>query len=92
MKINNKEYNVDELVAKEHFSFLNRTKGGLLLNDYEKKILKRYDINYDQYTKLSDLVFDIETIINESYDYEIDDLIDVSSLLAERCYYEEVHK
>ena len=71
MKINNKEYNVDELVAKEHFSFLNRTKGGLLLNDYEKEILKRYDINYDQYTKLSDLVFDIETIINESYDYDM---------------------
>lgn len=92
MKINGKEYNVDELVETIHVDFLKNTKNGLMLNDNEKAILKRYGINYENYSKLSDLVFEIEMIINESYGYEVDDLIDLSSDLAERSYYQEIKK
>ena len=92
MKINGKEYNVDELVETIHADFLTNTKNGLMLNDNEKAILKRYGINYENYSKLSDLVFEIEMIINESYGYEVDDLIDLSSDLAERSYYNECNK
>lgn len=92
MKINGQEYDVDTLVKKEHFSFLQRTKNGLMLNENEQMILKRYGIDYEKYSKLSDIVFEIETIINESYGYEVDDLIDLSADLAERSYYSEVNK
>lgn len=92
MKINGQEYDVDTLVKKEHFSFLQRTKNGLMLNENEQMILKRYGIDYEKYSKLSDIVFEIETIINESYGYEVDDLIDLSTDLAERSYYQETKK
>lgn len=92
MKINGKEYSVDELVEKEHFSFLKRTKSGLMLNDNETAILQRYGIHYENYSKLSDLVFEIEAIINESYGEDVEDLMQLSEDLAEKSYYQETRK
>lgn len=92
MKINGKEYSVDELVEQEHFSFLKKTKGGLMLNDNEVSILQRYGIRYENYSKLSDLVFAIETLIHESYGEDIEDLMQLSEDLAERSYYQETRK
>ncbi len=94
MKINGEEYSIDELLNAIPIDFLKRTKGGLFLNDHEKNILERYDIHYENYSRLSDLVFEIETVINENYDndYNIDDLIDLSTDLSERSYYEEARK
>lgn len=92
MKVNNKEYNIEELIKEQKADFLKKTSKGLMLNDYERETLKKYGINYESYSKLSDIVFEIERVINENYDYEMDDLIDLSMNLSERSYYEEVNK
>lgn len=92
MKINGKEIDIDEL-TKEVYDDKNMIKmrgNGIYLSDNEVKILKRYDINYQNYASLSSLIFDIESILNEEAD--IEDLEEVSRRLAELNYYNNTNK
>lgn len=92
MKINGKEIDIDEL-TKEVYDDKNMIKmrgNGIYLSDNEVNILKRYDINYQNYASLSSLIFDIESILNEEAD--IEDLEEVSRRLAELNYYNNTNK
>lgn len=92
MKINGKEIDINE-ITKEIYDDKNMTKmrgNGIYLSDNEVDILKRYDINYQNYVSLSSLIFDIENILNEESD--IEDLEEVSRRLSELNYYNNTNK
>ena len=92
MKINGSNYDVDQLVNTFHTSFYNRTTGGLLLQPSEQEILDKYNIDYNKYSTIRELVFEIEEVLNQSYGYEVDDLEKLSMDLAEKSYYLETNK
>ena len=65
-------------------------KSGIYLSDNDIEVLKRYEIDYNNYSSISSLIFDIESILNETY--ELDDLEEVSKRLAELNYYNNTNK
>lgn len=92
MKINSKEFNIDELVEEVYNdkNMLKLKKNGIYLSDNDVEILRRYNIDYNRYVSLSSLIFDIESILNE--DTDVDDLEEVSRRLAELNYYNNTNK
>lgn len=92
MKINNKEININELVKEVYSdkSMLKMRKNGIYLSDNDIEVLSRYDINYNNYSSLSSLLFEIEQVLNESY--SADDLEELSKSLAELNYYNNTNK
>lgn len=66
---------------------------GLLLTDEQIEILRQHNINYEQYSTLSSLIFKIEEYINEVQGYmDITDIDEVSRQLAEQNYYNNTNK
>lgn len=63
---------------------------GLMLKDSQIKILKRYQIEYQNYSDLASLLFEIEQCLNEVPN--ADDLEMVSEQLSEIYYYQETRK
>lgn len=64
---------------------------GLLLNKQDIEILNRYNFNYKEYSNLSNLIFDIDNYLNDTYD-ETEDLEEVLIRLSEIHYYNETKK
>lgn len=89
MIVNNKEYNIDELIKEQKTDFLVRRENGLMLSDNDIEILKRYDIDYMKYNNIKSLLFEIEEILD---DEEIEELEELSNKLAEISYYNYTNK
>lgn len=91
MLINNKEVSVDSLIKDLNIesNYIKRRSNGLYLSDNQIEVLRKYDINYEKYTNLNSLIFEIEEILNEQ---ELEDLEEVSSKLAELNYYNNTNK
>ena len=68
---------------------LKRRNNGMLFSDYQIAVLKRNNIDYDDYTNMQDLLFDIEEILNDNYDEELDL---ISGQIAEFIYYKDTKK
>lgn len=64
---------------------------GILISKYAQYVLDKYKINYRNYNKLSDLIFDINNYINDTNE-EIEDLEDILIELSETHYYQETKK
>ena len=80
------ELNIDNKTIKTR-------KNGLLLTDEQIEILKNHNINYEQYTTLSSLIFKIEEYITEVQGYmDITDIDEVSKQLSEQNYYNNTNK
>ena len=62
---------------------------GILLSKEDTLVLKRYDINYKKYGNLNELIFDIESLLDEEDDEELED---ICSKLSEIYYYNYVNK
>lgn len=94
MRVNNKEYNIDELLKDMDLEkdMLHDYGNGLLLSDKHISILNRYNINYKKYNNINNLLFDIEEYLNDNGDLDNDDLEWVSSDLSERNYYQNTKK
>ena len=92
MIINNKEIDINELVKEVYSdkSMLKMRRNGIYLSDNDIEVLNRYDINYNNYSSLSSLLFEIEQVLNESY--SADDLEELSKSLAELNYYNNTNK
>ena len=68
-------------------------KNGLLLTDEQIEILKRHNINYEEFNNLQSLIFKIEEYINDVQGYmDITDIDEVSKELAEQNYYNNTNK
>lgn len=77
---------------KENEEHILKSRGSnLLLTDYQVSILKRNQIDYENYPSTKSLLFRIEEELNDNpdADYELEIL---SQELAERSYYQETNK
>ena len=89
MYVDGVHLNEDEIVGNES-NFLKK-HNNIYITDEQFNILKKYDINVDNYNNLSSLIYDIEEYLNDSYD-ELDDLEWVSQTLSEYNYYNNTNK
>ena len=89
-----------QLSIKLHILFTNSSfnKGkfndignGILLTNKEIEVLDRYNIPYKNCTSLKDIIFEIESIINE-LDIMDEDLEEISMSISERDYYQNTNK
>ena len=92
MKISNEEINFDKLINDIYNdkNLIKMRNNGIYLSDNDVQILKKYNINYEKYSSLNSLIFEIEEILNEEVD--ADDLEQISSKLSELNYYNNTNK
>lgn len=69
--------------------FMHYKKNDIYLSDEQISILNKYNINYNSYSSVQFLLFDIENILNEEL-YE--DLEMVSKEISEFNYYHNTNK
>ena len=91
MKIKNETINVDEAIKFANYQevMYKRRDNGLLLSDYQIMVLNNNGINYNNYTNMHDLLFDINYILQDNYQEELDI---VASQIGEILYYSETKK
>lgn len=81
----------DSFICSSESKFMKKHNNNIYISDEQIQILKRYDINIDNYNSMSDLIFDIEEYLNNS-SHELDDLEWVSQMLSEYNYYNNTNK
>lgn len=64
----------------------------ILINDYEKSVLLKYDIDVKLCQNIDEVLLLINQIIDELDDLEYEELDYIASILAERKYYGETNK
>lgn len=91
MKIKNVDLNINDAIDFANIDgfILKRRNNGFLFSDYQINILNRNGLNYEKYSNLHDLLFDIEECLNSDYDEDLDV---VGSQIAELLYYKETKK
>lgn len=87
----NKEYDIEKLVSEINFNdnFIGYNKNGLILTNREIEVLNRNSINYKKYSSVSELLYEIDDILEEIDD---DELEIVASNISERNYYLNTRK
>ena len=91
MKDNFENINIDEIINLNlDKDLLKKRNNGLVLRDSWIEILKKYNINYEEHTSLSSLIFEIEEILN--YETDLEDLEKLSEELQEINYYNYTNK
>ena len=83
------DLNIDDIIKTEK-SFIKKHKN-IYISDEQIDILKKYNININNYKNLNELMYDIEDFLNNSYE-ELDDLEWVSQTLSEYNYYNITNK
>ena len=91
MIINKKEVSINEALEYSDFDnlLLKRRDNNLLLSDYQVSVLSRNGINYNSYSSVRELLFEIEACLDDYFDDELDI---VSSQIQEFIYYNETKK
>lgn len=89
MLIDGFNINEDEVVSNEK-SFLKK-HNNIYISDDQINILKKYNINIDNYINLNELIYDIEECLNDSFEI-LEDLEWVSQTLSEYNYYNNTNK
>lgn len=57
-------------------SFVHEVKKNIYLSKDDLKVLKKYDINYENYSNMKELMFEIEDILNnDEVDSDLEDLL-----------------
>ena len=91
MLVNKKELSLDEAMklANHDELLLKRRENNILLSDYQVSVLNRNGINYNNFSSIRDLLFEIENCLDDYFDDELDML---SQQLSEYIYYNETKK
>ena len=91
MIINKKEVSIDDAIKISNYEdlLLKRRENNILLSDYQVSVLKRNGIDYNNFSSIRELMFEIENYLDEEFDDELDL---VSSQLSEYIYYNETKK
>ena len=91
MIINKKEVSVDDALKISNYEdlLLKRRENNILLSDYQVSVLRRNGIDYNNFSNIRELMFEIENYLDEYFDEELDL---VSSQLSEYIYYNETKK
>lgn len=87
----NMEYDIEKLVSEINFNdnFIGYNKNGLILTNREIEVLNRNNINYRKYSSVSELLYEIDDILEEIDD---DELEVVAENISERNYYLNTRK
>ena len=81
---------IEDIVKETHKNMkLNKINDSLQLTNKEIEVLKKYNINYN--TDIKSLMFEIDEILNDSYD-EYLDLEEVLDSISEFNYYHNTNK
>lgn len=93
MKINDKDISIEELVdeLKPSTDFKEYCGNGIYLSKQDQEILKRYNFQYEKYSNIKSLIFDIEEYLNDNSG-QMEDLENVASYLSEFNYYHNTNK
>ena len=86
MKSNYNDLNIistEDMFLKKH--------NNIYISDNDVAVLEKYNIDVNKYKSVGELIYDIEYIINDSYE-DLLDLIDVSEKLSEFKYYNNINK
>lgn len=85
------EYDIEKLTNEINFeeNFIGYNQKGIVLTNKEIDVLKRNEIDYEKYTSVSELLYDIDEILNYTDD---EDLEVVSENISERNYYLNTNK
>ena len=91
MKVKNSTYNIDELVSNLDFesNMLKTVNEKLSLTNYQIEVLKRNDINPENYSSLREIIYLAEDAYEDTLDEELELVLDQ---LSERNYYENTNK
>lgn len=81
------ENNFDDIDFEK--KFLRARKNGLLLSDEQVEVLERYSIDYSKCLSNTELLYQIDSVLNEVDDYELES---VAQDIAERNYYVNTNK
>lgn len=87
MNINGEEINIDDLFNKKHLH--KELKNGIYLSDYQIEVLQKYGINPEECSSISELIYEIDEILDEE---ESDDLDLISKEISEFNYYSNTNK
>lgn len=81
-----KEYDIEKLVSEINFNdnFIGYNNKGIILTNKEIEILKRNDIEYQKYSSVTELLYEIDDVILDSDDEELEL---IANNIAERNYY-----
>ena len=92
MIVNGKEVSVDDLLIDEDLrkNLSEVRENNLILSDYQISVLERNQIIYNNCHSMKELSFQIEEVLNDSF--EVDpELEEVSRQIDEYRYYNEIH-
>lgn len=92
MEIHGKDVSIEDILGKEdlHDNLSKVRENQLLLSDYQVSILEKNQIPYHNCHNMMELSFQIEEVLNNSY--EVDpELEEVSRQIDEYRYYHEIH-
>lgn len=92
MKINNEEIDINDIIdiTKLEKNFLKVRNNGIMLSDEQIEVLNRYNIDYNKYYNIEQLIYEIEEELNNGFGS--DDLEWLQQELAERNYYQNTNK
>ncbi len=92
MIVNGKEINIEDIVEDIDINknIPLKRKNGLILRDSQIEILKKYNIDYEKCSSLSNLIYEIEEIL--TYETDLEDLETLSEELSEQNYYNNTNK
>ena len=88
MIINNQNINIDDLVDQKYMH--REIKNGIFLSDNQVQILLSYGIDPSKCSSVSDLLFQIDELLEDEPD--ADDLDNISREIAEFNYYANTNK
>lgn len=89
MIIDGKYIDENSIISNEK-SFIKKYNN-IYISDEQKSILDKYNIDVNSYINISQLIFDIEEVLNNSID-ELSDLEWVSQTISEYNYYNNTNK
>ena len=85
------EFNIDESdIAQESNKFLKKYNN-IYITGEQIQILKKYNIDINKFKNVNELIFEIESYLNNSW-YALADLESVSAALSEYNYYNNTNK
>ena len=87
------EYDIDKLVGQMDFSSNNLVDcgNGRMLTNGEISVLKRFDIDYMKCSTLKEILYNIQTVLNDD-EGDFEELDVVAASIAERDYYQNTNK
>ena len=84
---------LNKIIETIDFKPLKHIKSDIYLNDNHIQILNKYNIEYNKYNSIKELIYEIEEILNDNYNsLDMDDLDWVSQNLSEFNYYNNTNK